>query len=1059
MIHPLNGQVQWKVYVVALAMITGLGSRLHGQASTEVITDHFRMLTPTFKINQGKAVNQLSSVKGTEWADMTPFVTPDTVELWTADGVPANVHAIAFHTLYDKIKAGKLQAWIDGNWQHVAPLPNTVTDDMLTQYLPEATSMRARHELELPEPVQTTGLRLVITEQANTDHDVLTLLAMRIEGRIHDVEQPATPGMRFAVAAEFNVFDLPAPAEVDIELRSESPQKVHLETHWHDSIQRSVQPPQRHEIKLKRGEPESIRATLADVTQGPYFLTARVSNPKGVLLECKNVMIGMRDPALLRTGQAKAYRPRDVEVPTIEKRLKRRGALWSAAMIHSVANMGMPPAKPFFRANAEAGGELIAAYQMYHVYEPLPGVYNFAWFDHLIDLAEAHGLGLEMGLWRIDQDPTPRQWWLADQRAVIPYGRARRRNQYSLFAPRYRHHSERAVQVMVSRYRQCPEIWIWTPHPFGFADHDAYELYDTSVHGKRAYREFLREKYGAIKKVNEAYDTNFQSFDSLPIPRPLWRTYEQQGDHDGMTRALDTRRQWTEYLYFYHHTIADMRERFLRIVRNLDTKRGISGINANGGVGAADRNWQLRKEYRAFDGDQGINIPHYVRRLVALQRYDLPRRHEDISPVSPGRKGIRAQGAIDRAHWDLFEHCTLGTKQFNYVFPTTDGSPFWDYVYSQPRVRQLVKRAARAQAVTVPAAYLHSFRTERLQGVYRFSNISIQRWWIQNAISVAWIRSGSIPQVYSAEGVLEGLNDAHVILDSGSRMLPPDTVDQLVKYVRDGGKLVLFATAGEHTAGQPDQRFELLRRLGYPEPQSLTPRKHAPTQLVFDALPGLAKIGQRGINTATPPAPKFGQCSASMPIHFYTPLSVPEGGKPIGWIGRQVGAVQWSQGEGEIILLAGEPGGVPEARLYDTPAAGETGVKSPLRQNAQTELNHVMSRFWDDVLDWADVQPPIEIDGSNQLLHSVRREGGDWLIYLYNPEWQAVHPRLRIMPFRDADIADRYRAHWWQLRRDQKLSDVDGKTLLGGGITLPELGARRFARLRLSADGATERSR
>lgn len=1035
----------------ALAMCLSVACVADASLAAAPITDHFGIVAPTFEINEGRDVEQLVPARGGAWHDPTPFITPDGVELWAVDGIPATVHAIGFTAVFDRITEGTVQAWRDGAWRDVQALPIEVTLEAIELRKPGATAMRARHEVEISEPVRTAGLRILITEQANTDHDVVQIRRVRIEGTVDSERKPAPPEMALSVDAKYNVFDLPGPAEVRVVLRSPSDRVVHLETRWLDATQAPAKAFDRTELDLQADTPRTVKASLGDAPQGPYFFTARLYDTSGALLAARNVLVGLRDPSLFRTGEAPPYRPVDFDPPTIEQRLERSGALWGSAMIHSVANLGMPPGEAFFRDNAEAGGELVTAYQMYHVFEPLPGVYNFAWFDRLIDAAGAHGLGLEMGIWRIDQDPSPRQYWLADQRAVIPfYLNPRRKNQYSPFAPRFRHRAERAIQLMVSRYRDRPEVWLWCPHPFGWADHDVFNLYDESEHGKEAYREFLQQRYGSVERMNQAYETDFETFASVAMPRQLWRTYQEQGDYRRMTRVLDTRRIWTDYLEFYHGNIAEMRERIFALVRHEDHKRGISGINANGGVGPAERHWELRKAYRAFDGDQGINIPHYVRRLVSSQRYGLPRRHEDIAPLSPGRRGATEAGIVDRANWTAFQHCTLGTRQFNYVFPITDGSPYWDEVFANPRARSIIKQAGAAESATVPAAYLHSFRTDRLQGVYKYQNISLHRWWMMNAVSVAWIRTGGIPQVFSADGPLDGLEQAKVIVDSGSRVLPRRTIDRLVDYVAGGGRLLLFATAGERTSDDPQARFELLQRLGYEDVQRLTPRSHDPAALVFRAPPVLARTGLRGIDTGSPPEPVFGSRTAGMPVQFHSELTVPEGGHAIGWIGAEVGAVRWPHGEGEVILLAGEPGSVTEASVYEMRESGQTDNPRLLWANGQHELNRVIHTLWADALNWGDVTPPFKVDGGTDLVFSVRRHGGDRLIYFYNHAWEPVRPRLRMNARSATRSAMSYQATWSGLQHEQTLTTVGLEQLRGGGLLLPELGAKRFAVLRLS---------
>ncbi|MBN1557602.1 MAG: beta-galactosidase [Lentisphaerae bacterium] len=1017
-----------------LAVAGGLLLVSGALSSADNLTPGFMLVQHRVEINRGRALNLMHALTGATWSDPSPFTEPDCVECWTLGGRTAEVQRVAFVARFDRIRAGELQVFEHGDWRRLAAL----------------SPMRERYDITLDAPVRTTAVRIYITDQANTDHAVLELLNWTITGRWTGPPVADPPALKLSSEAPDNVVDLPEPCEIRAEVASPTVRTVDIELAWGPASGMDVVQREQHTLTLPPGKPIVLVSRLGDVPQGPYTCTASVRDSfSGTLLSVANILVGLRDPRLFEEGRVEPF-PGSDAVPSIDARLLTNGTIWSTEAYHAVSHFGRLPGARLFREIHRAGGDLLCVYATWHAFEPLPGVYNLEFFDRVVAAAREAHIGLSLGVWRWDFDTEPKQYWLADQQADIPEGRPGWDNQFSLWAPRYRRHARRAIDILVKRYHRCPEVWLWHPHPYGPVDHDMHTLCDRSLFAREAYTRFLRATYTSLERLNAAYGTDYDAFDAVPFPEPRWKALQAAGNYEAMSRVLDVRTAWIDYLNFVHGAVLELRQDLWHTVREVDPQRGLSGVNASDARYHAVEKWALHQTYNAFTGDQSLNLVAYIRRLAARQRFGLRLRHEDINAVIPGRRGFDRESVIDRIEWDVFQACLLGVDHYNFVFPAWDDNPAWDRGFANPRARALVREAWRAEPVTVPAGYLHSFRSDGLTGAYNFGPISLYRWWVMNGFSAAFIRTGSVPQVWAADGRLDGLERMRVVLDDGSRALRGSAVDRLVRYVEDGGMLILLGTSGETILGGNHDRFELWRRLGYPVPEPLPERREGPAALVFHQSGALDNLGE-ALREGAAARCAFGAKTVSVPLQFYMPLAVPEGGAVLGAIDGTAGAVTWSHGRGRVLLLAGEPGAVREADVLRLAASDDPAVRQQAaqrREDGAMELKHLATALWQDSLEWAGVRPPVTLCGGD-LRVAVRQTEGNWLVYGFNAGSAPAYPRLRVaVPDPDA----RYVVRLETLDAGRSLGTVTGAALAGSGLPLPVLPPNRLAAVRISAE-------
>ncbi len=232
---------------------------------------------------------------------------------------------------------------------------------------------------------------------------------------------------------------------------------------------------------------------------------------------------------------------------------------WAAYMDKDLARM------------KEVGLNSMAAHVDWYDIEPAPGEFNFERLDRLMDLVDKHGLRILLWPW-----PELQPEWVARQ---YPDGQWLSVTDFKPGPacwdhPAVRKLIDRFVRTVVTRYKDRPSVlaWdvgaeagVWVSAATPVDRTAAADLYCYCPHTAARYRDWLRQKYGALDKLNEVWATYYKDWSEIEPVRVgaferaqifwldwrqfmLWNTAEFQRVKAEAARACDPNRPITCHL-------------------------------------------------------------------------------------------------------------------------------------------------------------------------------------------------------------------------------------------------------------------------------------------------------------------------------------------------------------------------------------------------------------------------------------------------------------------------------------------------------------------------------
>jgi beta-galactosidase len=139
--------------------------------------------------------------------------------------------------------------------------------------------------------------------------------------------------------------------------------------------------------------------------------------------------------------------------------------------------------------------------------EPRPGEYDFGWLDRLFELLHDAGIRISLGTptasppaWFFHEHPGARV--VTRDGTVLGFGS---RGMASPSSAAYREASTSIARELAKRYGTHPALAVWHVHnEYGAPVSDCY-----SEESIRAFRSWLRDRYGSLDALNQAWGTTF----------------------------------------------------------------------------------------------------------------------------------------------------------------------------------------------------------------------------------------------------------------------------------------------------------------------------------------------------------------------------------------------------------------------------------------------------------------------------------------------------------------------------------------------------------------------
>jgi beta-galactosidase len=263
------------------------------------------------------------------------------------------------------------------------------------------------------------------------------------------------------------------------------------------------------------------------------------------------------------------------------------------------------------------------------LFEPEPGVYDWAWFDEVLDLLHEAGISVDLAT------PTaaPPSWLLHRHPEIMPVQSDMHTHQpggrlgWCPSSPTFRGYALGIVEALAARYGTHPAVRLWhLGNEYGGGNDRCF----CDVSAGR-FREWLEEKYGDVERVNAAWGTafwghRFSSFAEIVPPRGIDRWLSP-------ATYLDYRRFSSDELLAHFSAEAE-------VVRRYSAAPITTNFMVGSGAHVVDYStWAKSVDIVAND--------HYTR----VSETD---RHKELAFSADRMRGL----TVERAPWLLMEHST-----------------------------------------------------------------------------------------------------------------------------------------------------------------------------------------------------------------------------------------------------------------------------------------------------------------------------------------------------------------------------------------------------------------
>jgi len=457
--------------------------------------------------------------------------------------------------------------------------------------------------------------------------------------------------------------------------------------------------------------------------------------------------------------------------------------------------------------------------------EPARGEFDFEWLETVVDLVTNHGMEAILCTptatppkWLVDEHPEIRQ----EEPDGTPRAFGSRRH-YCFNSDVYRRETERIVTRLTENFIDHPGVAGWQlDNEYGC--HGTVRCYCDDC--AEAFREWLRQKYGDVETLNEAWGTAFwgqehTEFAEVDPPR------HTAAEHHP-SRLLDYARFASDSVVDYNRLQADLvraadddwlvAHNFMGSFETLNARDVAADLDIvtwdsypTGFVQDRREGEPTRAEFRVGDPDQvGLNHDLY-RGALGAPFWVMEQQPGDINwpphAPQPGKGAMRlwahhatAHGA-DEVFYFRWRRCQFGQEQYHAGLRKQDGSPDRGYVDANEVSSDLDDLDGwYGETVGAPVALL--FEYDNWWALSEQPHSPDFDYWSHLKTWYSALRKHGVPVDIAAPD--NNLSDYDLAVAPSLYLVGPDIVDSL-EYAVDAGTNLLF---GPRT-GEKDRNNKL----------------------------------------------------------------------------------------------------------------------------------------------------------------------------------------------------------------------------------------------------------
>ncbi|WP_269522712.1 beta-galactosidase [Coraliomargarita parva] len=579
-------------------------------------------------------------------------------------------------------------------------------------------------------------------------------------------------------------------------------------------------------------------------------------------------------------------------------------------------------------------------------FEILPGVFDFALLDQVMDAAADSGLGITVRFAHAEQE-RPYRW--------LPYTLPRSFDgtpleghgfygSYAVADANYRESWHRAFKALYDRYQQHPGFegyfatqaggeWAIPDEPW-----NGY-ISDYSVAGQRGFRDYLKQTLGLdLEALNKRWSTDYETWEQVHAPQPNF----------AIGKAPDLRPQWIDFQNCKDSWRSSWYDRLSKRIRSYDEHRVIiiyAGYKSATNSGLLERvdyfhnggNHYLEGEgtmVKMWEQDQvgWINEPHHPHRWAA---YGDP---ADRGWVLDWQMFVStAQSGAGGANLHVYYYPNPGLDLAAHY----GGTYAYDrYERYKPILREihdmkLVQEPKQVAVIQDSATLLTKHRT-----TFSARSLDLQRWFELMKADVVDFEPYRADQEASYK---------MLVLNPIDEVLSEETIETANRMARNGALVVMSARTGRYTTGDRNAEYPLLQRLGINRPTGewamndadVAAKIQSPNWL-GDNQAGLPFFSQKDLRSALkredlhefywswpyrfiPETDYFGYYKGNKDVGGLTLATFPDGG---------VAASLHTVGKGQVLVFWGTPEMEPELQKgLMASIAKKAGVTNPKMDN------------------------------------------------------------------------------------------------------------------------------